>query len=159
MSRTTLCMASIDELMPLIQEQIARGHEVKLSPTGVSMLPMLRQGVDCVILSKAPKTLRKYDIPLYRRENGQYVLHRVVRVKKNTYTCIGDNQFVYEKGISHEQVIAVVTAFTKGEKLCSVHAFSYRLYCRFRHWTRVPRRAWRAVKGGLKRLFGRLKKS
>jgi hypothetical protein len=85
----------LDELMPLIREQLAANKCVKFSPRGTSMLPMLRQGIDRVILSPAPQKLRKYDLPLYRRENGQFVLHRVVKVGK-TYSCIGDNQFVVE---------------------------------------------------------------
>ena len=154
----TLCMASIDELIPLISEQLDAGHAVKLSPTGVSMLPMLRQGEDCVVLSPPPQVLRKYDIPLYRRENGQYVLHRVVKVSDKGYTCIGDNQFAVERGIAHAQVIAVVTAFTRGEKQYTVDCFSYKLYCRLWHWTRFLRRVLRAVKRRLDRIFNRLKK-
>lgn len=153
-----ICFAHIEEMMPLIEESLAAGQSVKLSPTGVSMRPMLRQERDCVVLSPAPERLCKYDIPLYKRENGQYVLHRVVRVGKD-YTCTGDNQFVYEHGIRQEQVIAVVTAFTRDEKQISVHAFSYRLYCRLWHWTRFPRHVWRAVNRRLRRFVRRMKKS
>ena len=40
-----------EEMMPLIIERLSVGGEVKISPKGVSMLPMLRQGKDSVILS------------------------------------------------------------------------------------------------------------
>ena len=80
------------ELMPLICEKLEEGREVTFSPHGSSMLPLLKEGRDTVTLAKPAGKLKKYDIPLYRRENGQFVLHRVVRVG-DTYTCIGDNQF------------------------------------------------------------------
>lgn len=152
------CLASIDELMPLMLEQLNAGRAVKLSPTGVSMLPMLRQGRDCVILSPPPSRLRKYDIPLYRRPNGQYVLHRVVKIRKNDYTCIGDHQFSPEHGVTHEQVIAVVTGFTRDDRAYTVDALSYRVYCRLWHWTRFPRRVLLAVGRRVKRLLQRSKK-
>ena len=66
----------------------AAGQSVRFSPRGVSMLPMLRQGRDSVVLSPAPKQLRKYDLPLYRRDDGSYVLHRVVKAGQ-TYACMG----------------------------------------------------------------------
>ena len=68
----------LEALMPLILEQLEAGKNVRFSPRGISMLPMLRQGVDSVVLSPLPSRLKKYDLPLYRRKSGQYVLHRVV---------------------------------------------------------------------------------
>ncbi len=135
----------LDDLMPLMKEQLSQGKSVTFFPRGVSMLPMLREGRDSVTLSPAPKKLKKYDIPLYQRENGQYVLHRVVKVG-DTYTCIGDNQFVFEKGISHEQIIAVCTVFSRdGRRRISVKSPIWRFYAVFWHYTRLFRRVWRGL--------------
>ena len=82
----------LELLMPLIKERLAAGQSVRFSPKGTSMLPMLRQGIDSVVLSPLPKRLGKYDLPLYQRDNGQFVLHRIVAAE-DSYTCIGDNQF------------------------------------------------------------------
>ena len=140
----------LDDLMPLIQEQLEAGKNVKFSPRGVSMLPMLRQGIDSVVFSPVPGKLRKYDLPLYRRDNGQYVLHRIVEAG-DTYTCIGDNQFVSEPGIRHDQLLAVVTAFYRGERLVKVAALPYRVYCRAWHYSRPVRHFWRRGIGWIKR--------
>ena len=142
----------LDALMPLIRERLENGQSVQFSPKGTSMLPMLRQGIDSVTLSPLPRQLCKYDLPLYRRENGQYVLHRIVKCGE-TYTCIGDNQFVPEVGLRREQMIAVVTAFRRGEKSCSVSSLSHRVYCRLWHYSRPIRRIWRGCKGLLRRMF------
>lgn len=135
----------INELMPIIRERLDCGQSVCFSPRGVSMLPMLRQGIDTVTLSAIERNLKKYDIGLYQRADGSYVLHRIVRIGA-TYTCIGDNQFVFEKGVLSEQFIAVVTAFTHNGKEYSVSDFSYRLYCRFWHKSRFARRCIKAIK-------------
>ena len=140
----------LEQLMPLIQEQLDAGKNVKFKPRGVSMLPMLRQGIDSVVLSPVPKKLKKYDLPLYRRKSGQFVLHRIVKVGES-YTCIGDNQFVYEPGLRHEQMIGLVTSFYRDQKEISVTAISYRLYCRVWHYSRPIRHFWRRGMAWIKR--------
>jgi hypothetical protein len=140
----------LDALMPLIRERLEAGQTVRFSPMGISMLPMLRQGKDSVVLSPVPEKLKKYDLPLYRRPDGQYVLHRIAEVG-DTYTCIGDNQFRMEPGVEHGQILALVTAFYRGERKWEVTSPLYRLYCRFWHYSRPLRRFWRRGMGWLRR--------
>ena len=142
--------------MPLIEERLSAGQRVKLSPRGISMLPMSRQGKDSVYLSSPPEKLKKFDIPLYRREDGSFVLHRVVKVGE-TYTCIGDNQFRTEKGIEHSSVIAVVTAFEREGKYYSVLGKGYRLYCMLWHLSRPARHVWRALRARAGRLMRKIR--
>lgn len=150
--QTVEYQTSMDALMPLFREQFAAGNSVKFSPRGISMLPMLRQGIDSVVLSPLPEKLKKYDLPLYRRDNGQYVLHRIVEAG-DTYTCVGDNQFVYEKDLRYDQMIAVVTAFDRGKKSRSVQGLGYKSYCRIWHFSRPVRHFWRRGVGFLRRCF------
>lgn len=140
----------LNDLMPLFREQLDADRSVKFSPRGISMLPMLRQGVDSVVLSPLPEKLRKYDLPLYRRDDGKYILHRIVEAGE-TCTCIGDNQFISEPGVRYDQMIALVTAFTRGEKEYSVQDVRYRLYCRVWHYSRGIRHFWRRGFGWLRR--------
>lgn len=132
----------MEVLMPLIRERLSAGQSVRFFPRGVSMLPLLRQEVDSVVISPLKCTLKKYDIPLYQRENGKYVLHRVIRVGE-TYSCMGDNQFTLEAGLKQEQMIAVVTAFYRDSRKYQVNHFGYWIYCRFWHHSRPLRRLWR----------------
>ena len=143
---------SLEQLMPLFRQQLAQGKAVRFGPRGTSMLPMLRQGIDTVELTALPEKLRKYDLPLYQRRNGQYVLHRIIEAG-DTYTCIGDNQFEKEPGLTHDQMIALVTAFYRGEKRREVDSWQYWLYCRFWHFSRPVRRIWLGVKARLRRLI------
>ena len=130
------------DVMPLMLEALERGQKVRFSPRGTSMLPMLRQGKDSVTLAPISGKLRKYDLPFYRRGDGAFVLHRIVAVGE-TYTCMGDNQFQPEPGLTREQMIAVVTAFTRNGKEYSVRNPLYWLYCRFWHASRSARHLWR----------------
>ncbi len=141
---------NLDAAMPMIRTCLQRGQSVVFSPKGTSMLPMLQQGRDQVTLGPVTGALKKYDLPLYQRRNGCYVLHRVVKAGE-TYTCIGDNQFVYEPGLCQDQMIAVVTAFTHKGKSYSVNAWQYRLYCRFWYYSRPVRHFLLRVKSIISR--------
>ncbi len=153
-NRKVFAIVSLEEIMPLIREQLSKGCAVTFSPRGVSMLPMLRDGRDMVTISTPPEKLKKYDVILYQRTNGKYVLHRIVGVG-DTYTCIGDNQFAFEKGIRHDQIIAVCTSFNRKGKECSADAPLWRLYAVFWHYSRFPRRILRAVKRRIIKLFSK----
>ena len=146
-------IASIDNLIPLFRERLASGQSVCFSPQGTSMLPMLRQGIDSVVISPLPEKIKKYDIVLYQRESGQYVLHRVVEVK-DTYTCMGDNQFVKEYGLKQEQLIAVVTSFTRNKKSHKTNEIGYWVYCRLWYHSRLVRRFLRRCINWLKYHIG-----
>ena len=144
----------LDEIMPLIRERLAAGENVHFSPGGTSMLPMLMPGRDSVVLSPVPGRLRRGDLPLYQRKNGQYTLHRVISAGEQ-YTCCGDHQVEPEYGIEHGQMIAVVTSFTRQGKRISVDALAYRAYYCLWMASRPLRYAWRKGKGILKQIARR----
>ncbi len=142
----------LSQMLPAMEETLAAGGTVKLPITGTSMLPLLVAGRDTVILKKPALPLKRFDLPLYRRKDGAFVLHRVVAVEKDgTYTMCGDNQWVKEPGISGEQFIGVVEAVERKGKLLPVQSFRYRAYVRFWH-------ALFPVRKYLVKLRGKLKK-
>lgn len=143
---------SVEDMIPLIRETLECGKTVCFAPRGVSMLPMLRQGRDTVTLKRVEGSLRKYDLPFYRRDDGAYVIHRIVKAG-DTYTCIGDNQFAYEAGIRHDQIIGVVSAFCRDGKTILVSHRGYKLYCRLWHWSRPVRHVFSGVARRLCALF------
>jgi hypothetical protein len=145
----------MEDIGELIIERISAGQSVELSPRGRSMLPMLREGVDSVTLSPAPNRLSKYDIPLYRRSDGSYILHRVVDVSDGKYTMCGDNQFRLERGIDHDRVIAVVSGFSRGKKRYSTKSAAYRIYVALWCGSRPLRYFAHRVVRKLKRIIGK----
>ena len=124
-------------LQPAFQEKLYRLE---------SLMPLFKEK----LLSPLPKKLKKYDLPLYQRDNGQFVLHRIVKVGQ-TYTCIGDNQYIYETGVRHDQMIGLVTGFYRGEKFYKVNSLSHRLYRCLWHRSRWLRPRVRAVISKVKR--------
>lgn len=115
----------MEELVPLIIEVISSGSSFKLYPNGQSMLPTIVAGEDSVELSALPSVLKKYDIVLYKRDNGQYVLHRIVRVGKDCFDMCGDNQIDIEKNVLKKDIIAYASAIYKREKCISTDSKAF----------------------------------
>ena len=126
------------DAIDVIDEILSGGGEFRMYPKGTSMLPLIVQGRDSVVLKRNNDIpARKHDIAFYRRTSGQFVLHRVMAIEKDgTYTMCGDNQFDLEKGITSQQIIGYVSCLYKGEKKRS--ALSYKLYVFF--WCIMPLR-------------------
>lgn len=110
-----------------IRELMDSGGEFTLYPRGTSMLPLIVQGRDSVTLVKAEE-FRAGDIAFYQRENGQYVLHRVIAADGETYTVCGDNQLAPEYGVKPEQIIAKAAYITRKGSKITPRSLPYRLY-------------------------------
>lgn len=138
----------MENLLPFIEEAFERNQKFKIPITGTSMNPLLYQGRDFVFIEKPSFPLEVGDIPLYRRDDGAFVLHRVVGKDVKGYILSGDNQFLLEYGITDDHVIGVVTLLCIDGKNVAVtdpdyvkHKEKYvknvrRRYSvrRFRHW-------------------------
>ena len=98
------------------------------SNVGDSMLPMIRQGRDLLVIERTSGRLKQYDVPLYRRDTGQYVLHRVLKVRERDYVLCGDNRWGRETGITDRHVLGVLTAIIREGKTLSVTDRRYRIY-------------------------------
>lgn len=123
----SICVA-LEELLPVIEEKLSNGGTFMFSPKGESMLPTIRPNIDSVTISPVADRLKKYDLPLYRRDNGQFVLHRVISVKKNSYVMSGDNQVIPEYNIYDSHLIGIVTSINKPEGVINVTDEKYIKY-------------------------------
>lgn len=124
---------SMESLSPIITTMLEENRDITLAVTGNSMYPLFAHKRDSVILASCNKfDLSKGDIPLYKRNNGQYVLHRIVKVNENSYDLCGDNQYIIEKNLPKKNIIAVVKAFERKGKVYSCNDFFYKLYWKLR---------------------------
>lgn len=100
----------------MLQKVLSEGGTFPFYPRGSSMLPWIREGKDRVLLAPLPDELKKNQIVLYKRKNGAYVLHRIVKIQGDTYTMRGDHQYVNEPGISREQMLGVVSRICREDR-------------------------------------------
>ena len=128
------------------------------APSGTSMRPMLREGIDTVRVEGYSGRLSRYDVALYARPDGKHVLHRVIRVTEDGYVIRGDNCDYTERGITDGMVIGRMVGFWRGEKYIPADNRLYRLYVRV-HTALYPLRflrirVWKRLRRVLVRIPG-----
>lgn len=144
---------SLAECEPLITAQLAEGGSVSFTVKGTSMRPMLTGGADTVTIVKPAQPLKKYDVIFYRRENGQYVLHRIVKVKKDGYVCRGDNQTAKEYPVTQDMIVGVLREYTHKGKIKRADSFGQKVYAFFYVNTALIRNLLKTLYNILKRVF------
>ena len=117
----------MEELFKAVKIQLDNGGRARLTVTGRSMLPLLRAYRDAVELIPVNGRQQKGKIILYRRQDGQFVLHRIVELTPEGYICCGDNEAVREP-VSHSQLLAVTDGLIRRGKTVTLDQFSYRVY-------------------------------
>ena len=143
----------LSELYPLIEEALKKGGSFRFSPQGVSMLPFLKAGRDEVLLSPV-ETPKKYDVCLFRRENGAFVLHRIVAVEKDgSYTFAGDNQAYLERSVPRESIIGRVTVIFRDGASYPIEEKRFVRYARRRVARLFFRLPFLRIRGYLYRIF------
>ena len=130
---------------------------------GVSMMPLLRQDKDIMVIKKQVSGYRKDDVVLYKRLNGQYVLHRITEVLGDgNYIIIGDNcpNNTAEK-IPDSQILGILTEIKRDGKILSMNDKKYLSYVKTVPLRRklVPtkrfvRRGLSFAKRGVKKVLG-----
>lgn len=141
-----------------LEQELRAGRVCASTTSGDSMYPMLRNRRDVVVIEPLSGRLKRYDLPLYRRPDGQYVLHRILHVREKGYVICGDNRWHREYPVPHEWILGVVTGFYRGDSYISVNAPGYRFYVHLwcdLFWVRAlilrARSIWRRMKKKLHR--------
>lgn len=110
------------------EEQLELCGRLVYYNVGDSMMPLLKENRDLMVLEKPPRAVRKYDAVLYKRENGQYVMHRIIGEREDGFVLCGDNRFCKEYGVKREQILALLTAVVRNGKEIRYDSFLYKLY-------------------------------
>ncbi len=114
-------------MIPIEEELKAHGKYI-CKTEGTSMMPMLKQGRDRVIIVPPTFPLKKYDIPVYRRDD-HYTMHRIIKIKKDgRYIICGDNRVNFEYDIIEKQVIGVLAAYMRGDEYIELNDEKYLHY-------------------------------
>lgn len=94
---------------------------------GDSMYPLIKPR-DLLVIKKVTAPLKKNDIPLYKRDSGQYVLHRIVKIKNGEYCICGDNRAFIERGITDRHIIGVLTDIVREGRTIPVNSPEFKSY-------------------------------
>lgn len=115
------------------EDELEKSGKLVYTTVGISMRPLIKQDRDISIISKPNGRLKKFDVALYKRHNGQYVLHRVVKVLEDGYVILGDNCISKEYNIKDSQILGVLTSLVRNGKEVDLNSFGYKFYVRARY--------------------------
>ena len=111
------------------EELLEREGKLVAINSGRSMLPLLREKRDLMVIEKKGSERCKRLDPVLYKSGGRYVLHRVIRVRENDYVIVGDNCWRLEYGITDSDILGVLTAVVRGgEREVKMDSFSARAY-------------------------------
>ncbi len=99
--------------------ELVKNKIIAFVPGGNSMWPTLKNRGQSVIVELKTARLSRYDVALYQRDNGVFVLHRVLEVIDGGYIICGDSQFTLEK-VKEDNVFGVMRGFYHGKKYVEV---------------------------------------
>lgn len=109
-------------------ELISRG-EIVYTNSGDSMFPLIRPSGDLIVIKRKTCGFKKYDVALYKRNSGKYVLHRILKVNRDaTYVACGDNRYTKEFGLTDANMLGVLVSVVRNGKEIKLSGLKCRLY-------------------------------
>lgn len=104
------------EYVSVLKDLVDEGRTVSLLIAGNSMSPFLVHERDYIFFKKPEKPLKKGDMVFFQRDTGEYVMHRIYRVKNKKYYIVGDAQTIIEGPVREEQIFAKIISVKRKNK-------------------------------------------
>ena len=140
------------EYVSVLKELVEEGREVSMIISGSSMSPFLCHERDRVFFKAPDRPLRVGDMVFFQRRSGQYVLHRICRIKDGSYYIVGDAQTAIEGPVAREQIFALVTKVQRKGRILAPGDFWWEFFARV--WVRlIP------LRPVLSRIYGLIRKA
>lgn len=110
-----------------VEKEIAEGRSVRFRLKGRSMHPLLRDGLDDVILHPCKREeLRPMDVVLFRYK-GKHLLHRIIRIDGNRLYIQGDGSIAAkEECLCSDVVGKVMTIVRPSGRMISLSSLEWR---------------------------------
>lgn len=97
------------EYVGMLKELIEEGREVSMLIAGSSMSPFLIHERDMIYFKKPDRELKKGDMVFFQRRSGQFIMHRIWKVRPEGYYIVGDAQTQIEGPVERDQIFARIT--------------------------------------------------
>lgn len=111
-----------------IAQELANGEKVLIQAKGNSMQPFIRDKKDKIVLTAIDRPLKKGMIVLAKHGDGNFVIHRIEKMYKDSVVLRGDGNLYARETCSTENVSAIVTTVLRGEKKIHIGDRNWNLY-------------------------------
>lgn len=136
-----------DLMLGEVSQLLHEGREVVMTTKGNSMRPFIRGEVDNVRLQR-PKELKVGDIVLARFE-GRYILHRIIGIKGEQVTMMGDGNLQGVEQVRKSDVSGVVVEIItpEGKRRKPSKGRIWHFLLPFRKYLLKIYRKWNRIRG------------
>ncbi|MDE6692515.1 MAG: S24/S26 family peptidase [Muribaculaceae bacterium] len=125
-----------DALLAEVCAALAAGKQVRLRAKGHSMRPLIRGDSDTLVL--VPVTgLREGDVVLARVSDGSYVVHRIVGMRGDSITLMGDANLYRIEECRRKDICGKAVGVIRDGKQRSLTSFGAKLSIRLWRWLRM----------------------
>ena len=94
------------------EDVLDKDGELIFTNVGYSMYPLIKQREDVLRIVKTDN-YKKGDVVLYKSHVDHYVLHRILKIKKDNIILAGDYNYFKDKPITKDKVLGLLTTITK----------------------------------------------
>jgi len=94
------------------EDVLNKDNELFFTNVGYSMYPLIKEREDILHIVKSDE-FKKGDILLYKSNVDHYVLHRLLKIKKDKYILAGDYNYSKDQPINKEQILGKLITIKK----------------------------------------------
>ena len=101
--------------MPLpykFEDVLNKDGELYFTNVGYSMYPLIKEREDILHIVQS-NTYKKGDIILFKSKEDHYVLHRILKIKKDKIITAGDYNYFKDQPITKEQILGLLISIKK----------------------------------------------
>ena len=101
--------------MPLpykFEDVLNKDGELYFTNVGYSMYPLIKEREDILHIVQS-NTYKKGDIILFKSKEDHYVLHRILKIKKDKFITAGDYNYFKDQPIVKGQILGLLISIKK----------------------------------------------
>ena len=101
--------------MPLpykFEDVLNKDGELYFTNVGYSMYPLIKEREDILHIVQS-NTYKKGDIILFKSKEDHYVLHRILKIKKDKFITAGDYNYFKDQPITIDQILGLLISIKK----------------------------------------------
>ena len=94
------------------EDVLNKDGELYFTNVGYSMYPLIKEREDILHIVQS-NTYKKGDIILFKSKEEHYVLHRILKIKKDKIVTAGDYNYFKDQPITKEQILGLLISIKK----------------------------------------------
>lgn len=114
------------------EKELAENGKLVYTNVGVSMMPLIREKRDVILMERLDDAPKRFDVVLFRRDGiegrGHYVLHRVLRVRRDGRFLIAGDHDASGEIVEKDHILGRMTSLLRDGKPYRFSGFRYWCY-------------------------------